>query len=399
MSQSAADEPDPIPRWTRTVRAKLRSRWPGKAGLRLRVSFGFVFLALLGTCTGPRPAPGVAILLLGMMLIHELPLALWARALGRFVRISIHSSGGETEIGGDPVPLRRRFFLALAGSVASMATGAALLWWASAVQSPLLCEAGRLQLFWGAVQLLPLSPFKLGTLLREQVRQWARVKQACASLGLAFVVLVKSVSALAAPLILVAFGVWLYACCYELVRSIARAQDTRLAAEQRLGKIQAFILADDPQRALRLARHLLRSAKSAELRTRVGEALAWAAIGAGDVKAAREALSELPESSLDSHLLASYLATSGRPADAIALLEYAASRGWRSSESLRLLADLYYRVNDREALSRLARSAADVLGADELAKIERALATPPSKPPEAPPESLAATRLRHAFGE
>jgi len=398
MSQSA-DELDLSSRWTRIVRTKLRRRPPGKPGIRLQISFGFAFLALLGTCTGPHPVPALAVLLLAMMLLHELPLAIWARALGRFARISIQSSGGQTEISGAPLPLRRRFFLALAGSVVSLATGFALLWLASAARSPLLTEAGRLQLFWGAVQLLPLPPFKLGVLLREQVRQWARVKQACASLGLAFVVLVKCASALAAPLILVAFGVWLYSCCHELIRSVARAQDTRLAAEQRLAKIQAFIAADEPQRALRLARHLLRSSKSAELRAQVGEALAWAAVGAGEVKLAREALTELPESSLSAHLLASYLAASGRPRDAIALLEYAVSCGSRSSELLRLLADLYYRVNDRAALSALANSAVDVLSEDELGKIERALATPPSKPPEAPPETLAATRLRHAFGD
>jgi hypothetical protein len=170
-----------------------------------------------------------------------------------------------------------------------------------------------------------------------------------------------------------------------------------LVAEQRLTKIRALTLADEPQKAVRLAGHLLRRARSPELRSRVRRALAWAAIGAGDVTLARDAISELPESELDAHLLASYLATSNRPREAIALLEYARSRGSCTSESLKLLADLYYRIDDREALAALAASAENLLSEDDLAQIRQALATPRSKPPEAPPETLATTRLHHAL--
>jgi hypothetical protein len=397
MSQSSTDGLDPIPRWTRRVRGSLRRSAPGKRGVRLSVTFAFVCLAIFGTCSGPNPAPQVGVLLFAMMLVHELPGVFWALAAGRFVRVTIHSSGARTELSGEPLAVARRLLLAVAGSATSLATGYALFMLARVVQSAVLADAGRLQLLWGAVQLLPLSPFKVGCLLREHVRHWARVKQAFASLGLAFAVLVKYASQLAVPLVLVAFAAWLYACTRELLHSIACARDARLVAEQRLSKIQALTLADEPQKAIRLARQLLRSARSAELRARARQALAWAAIGAGDVALAREAMLELPESYVDAHLLASYLTTSSRPREAIALLEYANSCGWRSSESLRLLADLYFRVSDRDALAALARSAADVLSEEDLGQIEQALARPPSKPPESPPESLAATRLRHAF--
>jgi hypothetical protein len=393
MSQSLADEVDPIPRWTRIVRQRLRDYPPGRRGLRVRVTFGFVFLALVATLTGAHPTPLLGPLLFATMLLQELPGAFWAYALRRFVRVTVGSAGGRTEVVGEPVPARFRLAAALAGCATSLAIGGALLLLARTSPSGLLSEAGRLQLFWGGVQLLPLFPFKLGWLLAEHVRHWARVKHAVASLGVALAVLLKCASQLALPLVLVAFGVWLYACCHELLQSITKARDARLAAEQRLRKIRALTLADEPQKAMRLARHLLRHARSVELRSSAVRALAWAAIGASEVVSARDAIAELPESELDAHLLASYLATSNRPHEAIALLEDARNLGLRSSESLKLLADLYYRVGDRANLAALAASAKNLLSEDDLAQIERALA---SSRRSMPPSVMPCTKIAKA---
>ncbi len=391
MSQSSADEVDPIPRWTRIVRENLR-RWPpGKRGIRIRVTFAFVLLTLIATVAGPNPKPLLGLLLFASLLLQELPGALWARALGRFVRVTVSISGSDTEIAGEPLPARWRLATSLAGSATNLVIGCGLLLVTQVVQSDLLKEAGRLQFFWGGIQLLPLFPFKLGRLLAEQVGHWARVKQAVASLGVAFAVVLKCASYLALPLFLVAFGVWFYACCQDLLQSIARARDARLAADERLAKIRAFTLADEPQRALRLARHLVRRASSPELRARAAQALAWAAIGAGDATSARAAIAELPERQLDAHLLAAYLAINSRPREAIALLELLTSLGSSSSESLRLLADLYFRVDDRNALAALAASAAHLLSAKDLEQIERALATPTPTLSAGPPEPRRAT--------
>jgi hypothetical protein len=397
MSRSSADEVDPVPRWKRIVAENLR-RWPpGKRGIRIRVTFAFVLLALIATVAGPNPKPLLGLLLFVSLLLQELPGALWARALGRFVRVTVSISGSDAAIAGERLPARWRLATSLAGSAANLVIGCGLLLLAQVIQSELLKDAGRLQFFWGGIQLLPLFPFKLGRLLAEHVGHWARVKQAIASLGVAFAVVLKCASYLALPLFLVAFGVWFYACCHELVQSIARARDERLAADERLAKIRAFTLADDPQRALRLARHLVRRANSPELRARAGQALAWAAIGAGDAASARAAITELPDSTLDAHLLAAYLAISSRPREAIALLEFATGLGAASSESLRLLADLYYRVNDRRALAALADSAEHLLSAEDMEQIRRALATPlptqSAEQPDATKRSHFVTRL------
>jgi hypothetical protein len=392
MSQSHADEVDPIPRWKRLARENLR-RWPpGKRGVRVRVTFGFVFLALVATSAGANPVPQLGPLLLAILLLQELPGALWARALGRFVRVTVGISGGHAEVAGELLPARWRLMASLAGSATNLVLGCCLLLLARLVQTDVLKEAGRLQLFWGGVQLLPLFPFKLGRLMAEHVGHWARVKQAVASLGVAFAVVLKCASYLALPLVLVGFGVWFYACCHELLHSIARARDARLVADERLRKIRTLTLADEPQRALRLARHLVRRAHSPELRARAGQALAWAAIGAGDSALARAAMAQLPESQLDAHLLASYLAINSRPREAIALLEFAIRLGSSSGESLRLLADLYYRVNDRSALAALADSAQHLLSAEDLEQIKQALASPLPTPSE---PSREATDRRH----
>jgi hypothetical protein len=157
-----------------------------------------------------------------------------------------------------------------------------------------------------------------------------------------------------------------------------------LDADGQLTQIRALTLADDSRRAMTLARTLLESASSAELRARAREALAWAAIGASDVACAHEATSPLSTNLLDPHLLASYLTISNRTRDAIALLEEAGQRGYRSSESVRLLADLYFREDDREALAALSDSASDVLTEDELSRIKHALATPARRASDRP---------------
>ena len=381
---SSADEVDHVSRWLRLVRLKLRRGSGGKPGLHLRVTFDFALLALLATCSGPHPAPHSAIFLFAMMLLHELPGAVWARALGRFVSVSIRSSGGQTEVAGQPLSARGRLALALVGNAAIFATGHALCGLARNLHSPMLAQAGRLYIFWAAVQLLPLLPFKLGSLLRDHVGHRIRVKQAMASFGLAIAVLLKLASHLQTPLVLVAFAIWLYACVRELWDSIARARDEALDADGQLTQIRALTLADDSRRAITLARTLLESARSAELRARAREALAWAAIGASDVALAHDATSPLSTNLLDPHLLASYLTISNRRRHAIALLEEAGQRGYRSSESVRLLADLYFREDDREALAALSDSASDVLTEDELSRIKHALATPARRASDRP---------------
>jgi tetratricopeptide (TPR) repeat protein len=395
MGQSEFDDLELVTRWKRRMRAKRRDRAPGRFGLRLTVTLGFCFLAFAASAAGGHPRPTLGFSLFAMLFFFELPGAVLARARGRAAHIWIQSTGAHTEIHGRALPGLVRLSHALVGSGLSLAFGFVALLLASTLQSPLLAETGRLQLFWGAAQLLPLSPFKLGSLLKEQLGHWARVKQALASLGLALATVVRIIDRFEVPLIFVACSVWFFLCMRELLDSIAEARDAKLSAPSSLAEIARLTRSDEPRQALRLARALLDSAHSAALRGKASVALAWAAIGAGDVEQAREAMALVREA--DAHLLAAYLATSGQGRRAIALLESAEAAGARNAESLKLLADLYYRDGEREKLLALLDSAADLLSEDELLRIRQALATLRPEPTSVALELTSLGPYKHAF--
>jgi hypothetical protein len=331
------------------------------------------------------------------LLLQELPSAWWAYAGGQLARVTVHSSGAQTEVAGAPLRVGRRLVAVLLGSAAIALLGVGLLQLGRHLNSFMLVELGRIPLLLGIIQLLPLTPFKLGILLREQVGHWARVKHALASLGFSVAVLMKHTSYLGLPLVLVVFLAWLSACGRELWSSLLKVRDLRLAPDERLAEIHALTLGNEPQRALRLGRELWRAARSQELRARAGCAVAWAAIGSGNSELARDVISELPERSLDVHLVASYLAISDRAREAVELLEFAKSLGFRSVESFKLLADLYFRLGERDRLRGLLRSAVGVLSEPDLRSIERALGTL-SNPSEAQPAFITYDRLYHAHG-
>jgi hypothetical protein len=397
MRQSTADDLALITRWTRNLSVNRRERAPGRFGLRLSVTFGFSFLALLASCAGSDPKPTLGLALFAILLIYELPAAVLARVRGRAVHVWITSTGSRTDILGQAVPGLARFGHAVVGSGLSLAIGFGLLRLARVMHSPELTEFGRLQLFWGAVQLVPFRPFKLGNLLKDQLGHWARVKHAIASLGLVLATLVRVLDRLEVPFIFIACSAWLFVCVRELFGSIALARDAGLSPATNLAEIARLTCADEPRRALRLAHDLLDSAHSVSLQSRASIALAWAAIGAGDIDEARGAMTRISARDSDAHLLAAYLATIGRRRGAIALLESAEGASVRSVESLKLLADLYYREGESAKLLSLLDSASDLLSDAELSRIQRALET---LPPTTPSDCLlpaAARRYEHAF--
>jgi hypothetical protein len=397
MRQSPADDLALITRWTRNLSVKRRDRAPGRFGWRLSITFGFSFLALLASCAGSNPKPTLGLAFFTILLIYELPAAVLARVRGQSVHVWITSIGSRTEILGRVVPGLARLGHALVGSGLSIALGFGLLRLARDMHSPELTEFGRLQLFWGAVQLVPTCPFKLGKLLKDHLGHWARVKHAIASLGLALATIVRVLDRLEVPFIFIACSVWLFVCVRELFGSIALARDAGLSPATNLAEIARLTFADEPRRALRLAHDLLDSAHSASLQSRASLALAWAAIGAGDINEAREAMTRISAQDSDAHLLAAYLATTGRRRSAIELLEGADGASVRSVESLKLLADLYYREGEGAKLLSLLATASDLLSEAELSRIQRALET---LPPTTPSDCLlpaAARRYKHAF--
>lgn len=390
---SLARSIDPVPALARAVRARLGSNGVKEPRLRVKVTLGFLGVAALATCAGSQPTPLLIGVLLGIALIQELPRALLARLSGRSAEVRIDAVGGQTEVSGRPTSNGFDVGLATVGSLVSLLVAAVCLFGATRMaHGPVaswLSQAGRLQAVWGAAHLLPFAPFKLGALFASHLGTTARVKHAVASLLMALVVVATLVDEMGSPLVFVAMLLLVSACCRNLMRSVAAARDAKLGAEQELRKIEALTLAGHTRIAIRLAEALLGRARSAALKARVGRALVWAAIGEGDAAQAQSALFWLPETAVDLHLLCSFLATAGRTAEAVELLEIAGRHGQRSAESVKLLADLYYRERRFEQVAALAANANELLSPDELERIARALAHAELAGKEKPPASAA----------
>jgi len=397
MGQSPDADLELIRRWTRTLRVKRQDRAPGRFGARLSVTFGFVFLALFVSSAGSDPKPTLGLALFATLFLYELPAAALARFGGRTVHVWITATCSRTENRGRAVPSLTRLGHALLGSCLSLAIGFGVCRLAPVLKSPELAELGQLQLFWGAAQLLPMFPFKLGGLLKEHLGHWARVKHALASLGLAVATLGRTLDRFEVPLIFVFRSVWLFVCVRELVNRIAEARDASLSPPAKLAEIARLTRADEPGRALRLARDLLDAARSASLRSRASTARAWAAIGTGDLDEAQKAMAVIAGDDMDAHLLAAYLATTGRRRGAIALLEGPEGASVRNVESLKLLADLYYREGEGAKLQRLLGAASDLLSEAELSRIRAALEKLLAKPPANGQPPSAPRRYEHAF--
>jgi hypothetical protein len=386
------------------MRVLLRSVWErisqaraNEPRLRVKVTLGFFSIAALVACAGSRPAPLLIAVLLGVALVQELPRALLARCSGRSARVSIDMLGGDTEVSGATPSPGLKFGLAIVGSLVSLALGGLYLlgasWLAHAPSASFVSEAGRLHVLWGAAHLLPFAPFKLGMLVASHCSGWARAKHALTSLLFALTLSCSVLGKLGSPLVFVALLLLIWACCRNVLESLAAARDDALEVDQQLDKIEALTLEGETRRAVVLGQHLREVVRSAPLKARLGRALAWAAIGDGDGAIAVEALVKLPPAAVDLYLLCSALGAGNRAAEAIALLEAARAKGIQGSETTKLLVDLYYRERRFEDVASLAATAGSFLSATELAQIEVALASaqPSSRDRQAPgvPSDLA----------
>lgn len=377
MASSHQRGVDPVLVLVRSVRERLRLVRPKAPQLRVKITLGFVAIAALMACAGRRPSPLLIGVLLAVALVQELPGALLARWSGRSATVSIDALGGHTELREAVTSPGLKLSLATIGSLVSLAIGGVYLFGASrlahASVASFVSEAGRLHVLWGAAHLLPFAPFKLGTLVASQLSGGARAKHALTSLLFAVALLIGSLGKLGSPLVFVALSVLLWSCSRNLIESWALAHDATLDADRQLQSIQALTLAGDTRRALQRGEQLRLQARSAQLRARVGQALAWAAIGEGNGTVAAEALAEIPPASVDLHLLAAYLGTFGRVRESIALLETARAQGQLTVETTKLLADLYYRERRLDDVATLAASTS-LLSAADLAQIQAALA-------------------------
>ena len=123
-----------------------------------------------------------------------------------------------------------------------------------------------------------------------------------------------------------------------------------------------------------LSEEVAQRARDLETRNTALSTLAWAWMGEGNTRRAREALARiLPTSAVDPYLVAALENADGHPERAISVLEQQRRQTTLSREAARLLVDLHAQRGDLSQAADVARDLSRVLGPDDLRRIAHAL--------------------------
>jgi len=373
---AAASSLDPVDHWKSVVRARLASRStePGSRRLGVRVTPGFALLA--ATIGLPRGLPGAIATLVvvsSVFLLHEVSRALVACVLGRASRVVITARGCDTHLEGAELTGKGAFAFLTAGSHANLAFALLLGLVRRGVAPGLASSVLSVLVFshaaWGAIQLVPLIPFRAGRALGAQLRPSRRFAHAAASVAILVAVLAvvaaRHQAAFALGLLL------LVTTSAVLLREAYREScDERLDVTDTIAKARVFLSEGDVEKALESCERGLDVATSLRARARLQETLAWAAIGLENPFLAHAALLGLPPERIDEHLLAAYLACCNRIDEAISVLEEARASGQRRPETTKLLIDLLFRRGESAGSAAIAAADAALLSPGEREAVE-----------------------------
>lgn len=339
-------------------------------GFPIEVQPGFWLLAaFLGMDTAKTPAQfGVWIaVVLSSFLVHELGHATVARAFGQSPRIALYMMGGVTVW----APTRdlgrwRRIAVTLAGPFAGFALAA--LAGAGFVLSGANHGAAGLHvfalrwlllanLFWSALNLVPVLPFDGGQVMAAALGPSRQMLAASLSLvfGLALAYFLWTRYSSVFGALIFAYGA---ISSFLAVRRGSHAPPPPVVLDQVLMRARAALAAGDYEQAAAIARAVHgASSDSAVAREAMG-IVAWAGLGKGDVAAARDALREAPRP-VDPFLEGAVHEADGDLDRAAAVLAAARERG---DERPELAALLVKTLLGRRRFEEAARVAGDLVG-------------------------------------
>ncbi len=275
-------------------------------GFPVEIQPGFWLLAaFLGMDIAKTPAQFAAwvAVVLTSFLVHELGHATLARSFGQSPRIALYMMGGVTAW----TPTReigrwRRIVVTLAGPGAGFLLGAAA--WAGTLLATRADHTTGLglfalhwlllaNLFWSALNLAPVLPFDGGQVMAAALGPERRKLAASLSLvfglGLAYFLWSRYGSVFGA--LIFAFGA---VSSYFAMQRGAPAPPPPQVLEQVLVQARAALAAGQHEQAAAMARAVHAAASDAVLARQAAELVAWAALGLGDVAAARAALRDAP---------------------------------------------------------------------------------------------------------
>jgi hypothetical protein len=369
---------DLVETWKRVARARMACEsGGGRARIAVHVTLGFMLLCALAGLGLGRTGPLFTLALLSsVVLAHELPRALVARLLGRSSKVTLSAIAGETDVHGPPLRGGAAAAFELAGPLGNfMVALAAFALRQHAVASPhapLLMALALSHAAWGAVQVLPVLPFRFGRAVSRLLTPSQRVLHAAASAVSVFA-LGGAVEWARVPVLFPMLTLAAFASASSLGRLLPEWWDARLGARALAEEAEAKLRAGDANAGVALAERGLISARATRLRKRLWTTLAWSAIGTRDPLLAHHAMCHLSEDELDFYLVAAYLSCCNRVAEAEQLLIEARRLGHRDRDTTKLLIDLHFRSGDSNAVLELARADGRLLAPDDWQAIEAAI--------------------------
>lgn len=360
--------------WKRTARQSMQRERPSRAGgggySHVRVTYGFVLLAsAIGLRFGAAGPFFTLALLLSVLLTHELPRALLARALGRSAEVQISALGGRTRISGARLHGAAMLGAEIIGSQLNLimaACGVLIL------RSGVLPEASAwIELWieshavWAIATVVPLLPFRAGHVLMARATKSVRFAHAALS-GALLVACATLVASRHLPLVLFPVAVVAaFAALAETLRAFTASRDERSGAIRIAAHASARLRGGDVTGAAESAKQGLAFATSECTRTELRRTLAWAAIAERDALLAHATLATMPVAEIDYHLVAAYLSCCNRVGEAVQLLCEARGLGHRDPETTKLLIDLLYRSGDEQGALAVAHADDTLLSASD----------------------------------
>ncbi|MEB2312978.1 MAG: hypothetical protein OZ921_11715 [Sorangiineae bacterium] len=274
-------------------------------GFPVEIQPGFWLLAAFLGMDIAKSVPEFAVwvtIVLASFLGHELGHAIVARRFGQAPRIALYMMGGVTawsptrELGRG-----RRILVTLAGPfagflLAAVAGAGVLAVSHLGIDSRLAAFALRwtllANLFWSTLNLAPVLPFDGGQVMAAALGP-KRVKLAASlslvfGLGLAAILWARYGSVFGAAVF--AFGA--VSSYLAMQRTQAPAPPPPEVLESVLAQARGALDAGQHAQAAAMARAVLAATADAAIAHRAGELIVWAALGSGDVAAARAALGD-----------------------------------------------------------------------------------------------------------
>lgn len=371
---------DLVEHWKEGVRARFSSAvGPGHRSLSTRLQFhlGFVLVAVLAGARHGAVGSVRALLALSLVLLtHELPRALFARAFGRSTRIVLSAVGGDTELQGAPFRGAAAVVWTTLGSLANFVAAGALMFFASHTGDAMVSAAFRglagIQALWGTLQVMPVVPSRTGIAIAQHLKPSARFAYAAASgtlLASLGVIAAGHVSPLTLGVLALAIG----AAVRVTLEAHAESRDQQTGIHALIARARERLSRAEPRAAATVARQGLSSARSLQARCTLWELLAWSAIGLEDPFLAHSALQHLPERCIEPYLLASYLRCCNRNDEALELSSEARQAGCRTPEISKLVIELLFRRGEYEKARAILSTDAELLSLEDYAAAHSAL--------------------------